>query len=468
MWSVWMPDALRKEGAHGGTRGSPVPSNAVFEPLRLGQGLELLQRVVLDLADALARHAEGPTDLLERARLRAREAEAELDHLAVALRQRGERVLDVLAAQLHLGRVERRLGLLVLDEVAELGLLLLADRLLQRDRVLGHTQDVADLRRGHLELDCDLVGPGLAAEALDELALDVHDLVQLLDHVHRDADRARLVGDRPRHGLADPPRRVGRELVALAVVELLDRADQAERALLDQVEEAEPAAKVRLRDRHDQAEVRLDHLRLRAHVAALDPLRQVDLLVGGQQRHLADLTQVEAQRVERGLDGQVELRALLLRGQRGLLVGRVLVVLALHQLDGVVDQVRVEVLDLLLGELDLFEPGDDLVIGEEALLEPVLDQLVELFDVREGNVDGEHLTSGGLADCPKRTMARTGPLSPSASPRRVGCYTGIPGSGNNFFTNWRRPRRALRGCSPREPRRIRPGRARAAPRRRPA
>ena len=97
--------------------------------------------------------------------------------------------------------------------------------------MLRHAQDLAHLLGRHLELLGDLVGARLAAEPLDELALDVHDLVQLLDHVHRDPDRARLVGDRARDRLADPPRRVGRELVALAVVELLDRADQAERAL---------------------------------------------------------------------------------------------------------------------------------------------------------------------------------------------------------------------------------------------
>ena len=117
-------------------------------------------------------------------------------------------------------------------------------------------------------------GRRLAAELLDELALDVHDLVQLLDHVHRDADRAGLVGDRARHGLADPPGGVGRELVAAPVVELLDRADQAERPLLDQVEERQPPAQIALGDRDDEAQVRLDHLLLGEHVAALDALGQ--------------------------------------------------------------------------------------------------------------------------------------------------------------------------------------------------
>ena len=63
--------------------------------------------------------------------------------------------------------------------------------------------------------------------------------------------------------------------------------------------------------------------------------------------------------------------------------------LALQQLDAVVDQVRVEVLDLLLRSLDVLEPGDDLVVGEEPFLLSVLDELVEFLDLWQRNVDGE-------------------------------------------------------------------------------
>ena len=55
-----------------------------------------------------------------------------------------------------------------------------------------------------------------------------------------------------------------------------------------------------------------------------------------------------------------------------------------------VDEVRVEVLDLLLRELDVVEPGDDLVVGEEPLLEPLLDEALQLLDLGEGDIDGQH------------------------------------------------------------------------------
>src|SRR5919112_417578 len=51
----------------------------VAEALGLRQRLELLQRVVLDLADALACDVERPPDLLERPGTPAGEAEAHLD-----------------------------------------------------------------------------------------------------------------------------------------------------------------------------------------------------------------------------------------------------------------------------------------------------------------------------------------------------------------------------------------------------
>ena len=86
-----------------------------------------------------------------------REAVAHLDHLALARRQRVERPPHVLAAQVLGRQLERRLRRLVLDEVAQLGVLLLADRLLERHRQLRDAQDVLHLARRPLELGGDLL-----------------------------------------------------------------------------------------------------------------------------------------------------------------------------------------------------------------------------------------------------------------------------------------------------------------------
>ena len=158
------------------------------------------------------------------------------------------------------------------------------------------------------------------------------ELVDDLDHVHRDADGAGLVGHGAGDGLADPPGGVGGELVALGVVELLDRADQAEVALLDQVQERHPAAGVALGQRHHQPQVGLQQVVLGALAVArrssagraaaagrasrspssrgaqplggvepgLDPLGELDLLLGVEQRDLADLLEVGPDRVGGG------------------------------------------------------------------------------------------------------------------------------------------------------------------------
>src|SRR3712207_3491805 len=210
---------------------SPCGLGDVAELLGLREGLELLERLVLDLADALARHVERAAHLVERAGVLAAQAVAQLEDAALAVGQVLEGLAQRLLGEDLGGALVGRLGALVGDELAELRLLLVADRLLERDRRLGGALYRVDLLRVDPGGLGDLLVGGLAAELGDELALRAADLVELLDDVDRDADRARLVGERAGDRLADPPGRVGRELEALAVVELLGGADEAERAL---------------------------------------------------------------------------------------------------------------------------------------------------------------------------------------------------------------------------------------------
>jgi RNA polymerase primary sigma factor len=182
--------------------------------------------------------------------------------------------------------------------------------------------------RAQRTLQSDLGGLRVPAVLTVELALHAPDPAQLLHQVDGQADGARLVGYRAGDGLADPPGRVRGELEALAVVELLDRADQTGVAFLDQVEQRQTAPRVAAGHGDDQTEVGTDEdvLRplarvdqgpellgggpglvlleavedlLREHTR-FDDLGQLDLLGGVEQRRARDLVQVHADQVAIG------------------------------------------------------------------------------------------------------------------------------------------------------------------------
>ena len=219
-----------------------------------------------------------------------------------------------------------------------------------------------------------LVVVGLFARLLEQLALGAHHLVDLLDHVHRDADVAVLVGDGPGDGLPDPPGGVRGELVALAVVELLHRADEAGVALLDEVEQVHVLGVVVLGDGDDQAQVRLDHPVLGPLVARLDALGELDLLVLGEQGDLPGFLEVEAQRVVGDrLDGQIE-------GGLGGLEDALADGALLVDLDGLIEELRVQVLDLLHGHVVLFDQRHDLVARDVAALLAGQQEILDVDD----------------------------------------------------------------------------------------
>src|SRR5207249_1772188 len=212
----------------------------------VSQRAEAGERLTLELADPLSRQVELVADRLERPGL-ALEAEAQLEDPPLALRKRLERTPHALAAERLLGLVERIGGLAVGEQVAELALVVGADRLVQRDGRLGGAERLLDMLDRQARRLGELLARGFAAQLDLEPPSRPRQLLLALDDVHRHTDRARVVRDGALHRLADPPGGVGRELEPAAPVELLDGAVEAERALLDEVEErhAEPAVALR-------------------------------------------------------------------------------------------------------------------------------------------------------------------------------------------------------------------------------
>src|ERR1051325_3749505 len=261
------------------TAGKPAELCTSFEKrlelTRTRRVAQLAQRLRFDLADAFARDREVLPHLLERVLAAVADAEPHLDHLLLPRRQLLQHRLGLLLEVQVDDRLGGRDDVAVLDEVAKMRIFLFADRRLQRDGLLRDLQHLAHLRHRDVHPLGDLFRGRLAPQLLHQRARGANELVDGLDHVHRDADGARLVRNGARDRLADPPRGVGRELVAAAVLELVHRLHQADVAFLNEVEELQPAVRVLLGDGDDEPEVGLDQLLLGLlglRLAALDDL----------------------------------------------------------------------------------------------------------------------------------------------------------------------------------------------------
>ncbi len=242
---------------------------------------ERLQGLLLDLADALRAQAEPAADLAERERLVAAQTEAERHDLPRPLGQLRERLVQLLLV----GRGRRLLeDVRIRDQLlAQRPDVTVSCRPVQahddaaRERV-SHTPDAAHGQPGGR---CELLLGGRPAVPLLEPALCRLDAPPCLAYVEGHAD---LPGRAPVDRLTDPPARVRREAAAATPVEPLDRDDEPDHAVLDQIVEGKIAAvAVPAGQRDDEPEVRGDHPLAGRGVALLDPLCELDLLHGRQQ-----------------------------------------------------------------------------------------------------------------------------------------------------------------------------------------
>jgi hypothetical protein len=214
--------------------------------------------------------------------------------------------------------------------------------------------------------------------------------------VDRDADGPRLVRHGTRDRLPDPPGGVGGELVTLGVVELLDRADQAEIALLDQVQEQHAAAHVPFGDRHHEPQVRLDEALfgpgalpdelpefresqtgdsvaelVLGEQAGFDRLGELHLLFGCQQRHTADLPQVDPDQIT----GRRPLAYVFLLG-----AGRLLVALRLEHLHTVLGEHPHDAFQRVGRQLGSVKRGSDVIDGYASALPSLCDEVRHLIN----------------------------------------------------------------------------------------
>src|SRR5262249_46878318 len=157
------------------TRSTSLVYSTIVEPFELAAAdrvLQLTHRLGLDLPDALARHLEDPAHLLQGVGVAVAQAVTQLDDLPLPVGQRLQDLLDLVLEHLLGRRLHRRLGRVVLDEVAEVAVLALAHRPVLADRVPVDLQDSPRLLDRDARRLGRLLGRRLPAPLLYEPPVD--------------------------------------------------------------------------------------------------------------------------------------------------------------------------------------------------------------------------------------------------------------------------------------------------------
>src|SRR3954454_13375278 len=119
------------------------------ELLRARRVAELAQRLRLDLADAFARHIERAANFFERVLGAVADAEAHLEDLLLARRERAEDLVRLLFEIRDDHVIDRGDHAAILDEIAEMRIFLFTDRRFEGDRLLRDLHDLANFGDRH-------------------------------------------------------------------------------------------------------------------------------------------------------------------------------------------------------------------------------------------------------------------------------------------------------------------------------
>lgn len=152
-------------------------------------------------------------------------------------------------------------------------------------------------RRRDVQLVRDLGDERVAREPGAERALGAHVAVELLEHLHRDAHGARLLGEPAQDGLADPERRVRAEAQAPFGLEPVHRVDEPQVPLLDEIEERQAPVPVGACDVNHEAQVGEDHAPPCLEVARARPHRGLQELGVGEELHAPHLVEIQVEDV---------------------------------------------------------------------------------------------------------------------------------------------------------------------------
>ena len=115
--------------------------------------------------------------------------------------------------------------------------------------------------------------------------------------MYRNTDCTGIICQSPGNCLADPPGRIGTELISLCIVKLIHGFHQSDISLLNQIQEAHATAHIPLGNTDNQTQIGFRQVFLGFFIAIPHPFRQLRFLFRGKQLNITDFFQILTHRI---------------------------------------------------------------------------------------------------------------------------------------------------------------------------
>lgn len=158
------------------------------------------------------------------------------------------------------GRIDRKKRVIVIDEIEKVWIIIIEERSLEGDRLIGDFKKIEKFLERNGKILRKLLRSRLKEDLMKNMERSKKDIVDSLDNMKRNEDSEGMIGNRKGNWMKNKKGRIGREIVEEEILKIIERFNEENIELMNEIEEMKEEVSVIIGNRNKKEKVRLKNL----------------------------------------------------------------------------------------------------------------------------------------------------------------------------------------------------------------